>query len=403
MRDCRLQKILFTLSLFAICMAGCSQSEKTEGPNPLKTSVHLDAVCKSLPLTDSLVLDLVGPDTFHVVLGDLETSVDKLLNPGSWNFYAKYYANGLLVQQGEVAAELSAGEEVNISISMRAVAGFLFVRIPLGLTNPMDIASGELSLVSGKDSQSYPLSFTAEAATVSTGMLVIGQTYDVHLELLSSSGELLYQMDSQVLIDGENFALNWELNSLHADVSLSIKSDSLSTFSATAFLPSKLRAPKAGDLTITEFMTEGKDEFVEYYNASLDTLDLQGCSLWATSSSSFKSMVEIPETVLLPPDAFLIFGNDSMPGRDIPVKLSMPSTKGSIALRCGELTIDSLFYVSEKTVTADTTGAYAGISPFAVDSKWSLQLPLENYKNRENGLSWCNGDFSLHQKANCAD
>ena len=110
MRDCRLQKILFTLSLFAICMAGCSQSEKTEGPNPLKTSVHLDAVCKSLPLTDSLVLDLVGPDTFHVVLGDLETSVDKLLNPGSWNFYAKYYANGLLVQQGEVAAELSAGE-----------------------------------------------------------------------------------------------------------------------------------------------------------------------------------------------------------------------------------------------------------------------------------------------------
>ena len=117
MRDSRLQKILFTLSLFAICMAGCSQSEKTEGPNPLKTSVHLDAVCKSLPLTDSLVLDLVGPDTFHVVLGDLETSVDKLLNPGSWNFYAKYYANGLLVQQGEVAAELSAGEEVNISIS----------------------------------------------------------------------------------------------------------------------------------------------------------------------------------------------------------------------------------------------------------------------------------------------
>ena len=81
----------------------------------------------------------------------------------------------------------------------------------------------------------------------------------------------------------------------------------------------------------------------------------------------------------------------------------MPGTKGSIALRCGELTIDSLFYVSEKTVTADTTGAYAGISPFAVDSKWSLQLPLENYKNRENGLSWCNGDFSLHQKANCAD
>ena len=152
-------------------------------------------------------MDLVGPDTFHVVLGDLETSVDKLLNPGSWNFYAKYYANGLLVQQGEVAAELSAGEEVNISISMRAVAGFLFVRIPLGLTNPMDIASGELLLVSGKDSQSYPLSFTAEAATVSTGMLVIGQTYDVHLELLSSSGELLYQMDSQVLIDGENLSL----------------------------------------------------------------------------------------------------------------------------------------------------------------------------------------------------
>ena len=33
MRDSRLQKILFTLSLFAICMAGCSQSEKTVSPS----------------------------------------------------------------------------------------------------------------------------------------------------------------------------------------------------------------------------------------------------------------------------------------------------------------------------------------------------------------------------------
>ena len=134
------------------------------------------------------------------------------------------------MQQGEVSANLVAGENVSLSIAMHAVAGFFYVRIPLGLENSMGISSGTLQ-VRGEDfSKDYAFLVGESEATAATEMLVLGQEYDAKILLFSAEGDTLFEIDSQVTIDGENFVLDWQLNSLHANVSLSISNDFSSGF-----------------------------------------------------------------------------------------------------------------------------------------------------------------------------
>lgn len=387
--------LLFT----AAFLGACSQENGTaDRPNSSEVGgarLHLNIAKSQVPLSDSLVIDLVGPDTFHVVLPGDSAKFDKTLDPGDWNFYAKFYANGILVQRGEALAKLAADDDKTVSIEMKAVAGFLSVQIPLGLGNPLDIARGTLLVDGDKD---YDFQIGEQTATAATGLLELGKTYTVHVYLYSKSGEILFQTSSEVTIDGENFAVDWKLSSLRADVSFEIVVDSLRTLSATGHLPSKLRTPKSGDLLITEFLTGTKCGFVEIYNPNLDTLDLSDCNLWATTSSSLKQVTESLVDVKMTPSSYLVFGKDSCEGRDVAATLSMPGTKGSIVFRCEEnVAIDSLFYTKEGV---DSLGIAA--FPIASSSKaLSVQLPIQNYKTKDQGDSWCSGEYSLHADASC--
>lgn len=390
---------LFPL-LFAALFAACSQEgSSTDRPNSGETGgarLHINIAKSQVPLSDSLVLDLVGPDSFHVVLPGDSASYDKILDPGDWNFYAKFYANGILVQQGEAEAKLSADDDRTISIEMKAVAGFLAVQVPIGLGNPTGIARGTL-LVTGQDfKEEYELQIGDLEATVATGLLKIGTTYTVLLRLYSENGEVLYETSAQVTIDGENFAVAWKLSSLHANVAFSIQADSLRTLAAVAYLPAKVRAPKEGDLLISEFMTETTNgEFVELYNSSVDTLDLSGCELWATNTSTFKLATDPLVDIKVSPNSYLVFGKDSCEGRDVAAALSLPGTKGSIAFRCGSETIDSLYFTK-------TGNDSLGIAAFPSGLKnYSAQLPLKNFRTKSRGDSWCAGAYSLHSDARC--
>lgn len=382
---------------FAVLLCGaCSENSNPGAEISRGASVHFDVARSSVPLSDSLVLDLVGPDTLHAVLLGDSCSFAKKLAPGDWNFYAKFYANGMLVERGEAQAKLSAGDEASISIAMHAVAGFLHVRIPLGLDNSAEVHGGTLALRAEDFSETYPFVLGELEATAVTGMLRIGTTYSVQIHLFSKSGDTLFTSDSKVTIDGDNFAVDWRLNPLYASVQLRILRDSTRNFSAWARLPSKLRKPNTGNIFFTEFMTEGKGEFVELYNATLDTLDLEGCGLFATSGSSLKAATDSLFAAKLAPDSFLVFGTDSCDGRDVHASLSMPGTKGSIVFRCAGETMDSLYYMNTKL--ADSLGVVG----FPIDSKLSVQLPVESYRNRSDGNRWCAGKFSGHAVANCA-
>ena len=397
MRVVHFSQIFPILAIFTLGFLGCSSAENPETSSAELSHVHLDVARSTLPLQDSLVVDLMGPDTFHLVLSDGESFLEQRLNPGEWNFYAKQYANGMLVEQGEISATLDAGEEASLSISMHAVAGFLYVKIPLGLENSLGISAGVLQMRGQDFSKDYPFEVGAVDASVATDMLILGKKYEAKILLFSTEGDTLYAIDSQVTIDGEHFALDWTLNSLYADLSLSIVTDSIRTLAVTAHLPAKVRFPQKGDVLISEFMTEGKEEFVEIYNATLDTLKLEGCSLWATASSTLKPMTDSSFTARMAPGSYLVFGRDSVVGSDVNVPLAMPGTKGSIVFRCASGTVDSLFYASAKNVTSDSLL----ISEFPIDSKLSVQLPLSHYQDRSEGRAWCNGEFSLHAAANC--
>jgi len=358
MRIVHFVQILSIFAIFTLGLGGCASAENPEKSSAELSHVHLDIARSALPLQDSLVVDLMGPDTFHLVQLAEDAFLEKRLNPGAWNFYAKQYANGMLVEQGEISATLEAGEDVSLSIAMHAVAGFLYVKIPLGLENTMGISAGVLQ-VRGEDFfKDYSFDVGALEASVATDMLVLGKKYDAKILLFSEEGDTLYVFDSQMTIDGEHFALDWTLNSLHADLSLSIVPDSVRTLSITARLPAKLRFPHKGDVLISEFMTEGKEEFVELYNATLDTLNLEGCSLWATASSTLKQMTDSSFSFKLAPDSYLVLGRDSLEGRDVTVPLAMPGTKGSIVFRCTSETVDSLFYASAKNVAIRGTHKY---------------------------------------------
>ncbi len=382
---------LFTAILGQACSEGANPGPESSGNVP----VHFDVARSSVPLSDSLVLDLVGPDTVHaVLLGDSNTFSQKLA-PGEWNFYAKFYANGILVEQGESQAKLSAGDEVSVSIAMHAVAGFLYVRIPLGIDNSAEIASGTLAVRAEGFSKSYPFEFGEMEASAVTEILRIGTEYSVQIHLFAKNGDTLFASDSKVTIDGENFAIDWQLTPLYAKIQLVVSSDSAKTLSAVAHLPSKLRTPKPGNLLVTEFMTEGKAEFVELYNATLDTLDLENCELLATSGSSLKVATDSSFAARIAPDSYLVLGTDSCENKDARAALSMPGTKGAIVFRCAGETIDSLFYASEKI--ADSLG----VSGFPIDTRLSVQLPVAGYRNRSDGTLWCAGEFSKHAVASC--
>lgn len=387
--------LLFTAAFLGACSQENGTADRPNSGEVGSARLHLNIAKSQVPLSDSLVIDLVGPDTFHVVLPGDSAKFDKTLDPGDWNFYAKFYANGILVQRGEASAKLAADDDKTVSIEMKAVAGFLSVQIPLGLGNPLDIARGTLLVDGDKD---YDFQIGEQTATAATGLLELGKTYTVHVYLYSKSGEILFQTSSEVTIDGENFAVDWKLSSLRADVSFEIVVDSLRTLSATGHLPSKLRTPKSGDLLITEFLTGSKCGFVEIYNPSLDTLDLSDCNLWGSSGSTFKQATESLVDVKMTPNSYLVFGADTCDVRDVTASISLTTTKGSIVFRCEEdVAIDSLFYANSKI--ADSLGIAA--FPLSSSKTVSVQLPIQNYKTKDQGDSWCSGEYSLHADASC--
>ena len=100
-------------------------SATVEG-NTANVSLRLDY--STPPLLDSLVLDCYGTDTLHYVHSADNPNFSLELFPSdSWNFKAKIYANGALMQMGELETKLSAGTAVNLSIQMHPVVGFVFV------------------------------------------------------------------------------------------------------------------------------------------------------------------------------------------------------------------------------------------------------------------------------------
>lgn len=401
------------VSIFALAFWNCGSDSSSGKPEELVeasvANVMLQMNYVETPLIDSLVLDGVGADTIHLVGNPDNPYFDMDLFPNDhWVFTAKLYANGSLMQTGEISAKLEAGTKVDLQIQMHALAGFVYVEIPLGFGNPAGIASGSLVLNDGTKSFTFPMEIVGTTAIFKSDALSLDKEYSIELSLQDSTGATIYNMESTIFLDETTPVPQLQIKSLRSKVAFEIAPAQNVNKEIELTLPAIKRTPKAGDIIITEFLvvTPKNDstafDFVELYNGTNDTLDLGNCLIGKTSNS--KESVEI-EDLVLPPRKVLVLGNDTnsnTPSEFIHTEgfptfaKSNSANTASIVFQCNSTVIDSVSYA--KTDSLST--AIPLLSTSATVAK-STQLDIGLYENRSDGASWCLGTPTPGEIGSC--
>lgn len=394
----------FAMALSAVPFWNCSSDTPESTPTGLSdsrtASVALRLSHIDVPLMDSVVVDCIGADSIHLKAGTKEARFDLDLFPHDhWKFRAKLYANGALMQKGEVELKLEAGTTVDVSIPMHALVGFVYLEIPLGFGNPAGIASGTLALASTQDSFTYPMEIAGTNAVFVSGMLPLGLDYAISLSLRDSSGTDIYSLQDTIRLDENMPVPELQINSLRTKTKISLNLADDVEYDIPLALPATRRKAQEGDLVISEFLVNiakndsAAFEFVEVYNGSNDTLSIEGC--YIGKNSTLKESAEI-RPVELPPRSALAIGSDSSEGTPEEFRLveKMPaflksngSTAAAIVLHCDGDVLDSLYY--GKTDSLHLAAVPLNSTSAAVSK--SSQLNIGAWDDRGNPENWCLG------------
>lgn len=389
------------LSLCALNLWNCSQDQGAAAEFPAgkdMAQVFLKMNYADTPQIDSLVIDGIGADTLHLKGTAEKPYFDVDVFPGDWNFQARLYANGSLMQTGEVSAKLEAGSSRDLSIQMHALAGFIYVEIPLGFGNPTGIASGKLALNNGTETFTYPMEMAGSTAVFRSAMLPLDTDYSFTLSLMDSSGVEIYRTEDNFHLDENTPVPNLQIKSLRAKISLAIKLAEEVKMEFNLALPAGSRRPSVGDMIITEVFSAPNSsdtsqyEFVEIYNGSLDTLQLDGCTLGLTSVAS--KGWNITASSIAPTQA-LVLGN--VLSENTPEEFrntdswasgsGLNNSNGAVVLQCNGSVLDSLYYRDSPD------SIHTNVVPALGSSKYgqSAQLNLPQYENRRDSSAWCLG------------
>ncbi|MBQ7079515.1 MAG: lamin tail domain-containing protein [Fibrobacter sp.] len=361
-----------------------------------QANVALNLDYSDTPLIDSLVLDCYGPDTLHFV----HSVEKKLFNldvfpSDEWIFKAKLYANGTLMQEGEITTALEAGATINLKIPMHALVGFVYVEIPIGFGNPAGIKKGEMKLTSKDESYTYPMVFNSDNVSFKSGDLKLNREYHITLTMQDESGKSIFSLEDDFSLDENSPIPNFQIASLRSKIALAIELAKDVNVQVTLKLPATKRAPVVNDLIVSEFFVVANDKdssqynFVELYNGSTDTLALDKCSLGKTSSVTGAADIG---TTSLPPNEVLVVGNRGTANIAGIYKYAenMPQfgkTSGSIVLQCDGNVLDSLYYGKSDSlhVAPLSVGSSSG------DNRKSTQLNIGLWNKRNEPESWCTG------------
>lgn len=391
------------VALCALALCNCGSDDRESSPvgsvEAKTASVALRLSHMEVPLTDSLVVDCYGADTLHMKLGPKDAGFNLDVFPHDhWKFSAKLYANGALMQKGEVETALSAGEVANISIPMHAVVGFVYVEIPLGFGNPAGIASGSLKLQSESDTFEYPMTIAGSTAVFTSDMLPLGVDYAFSLTLRDAAGNAIYSIEDSVHIDENTPVPELQINSLRAKISVSLQLSDGVEMVFPLELPAARRAPAEGDLVISEFLVNPVKsdstafDFVEIYNGSNDTLEITGCSIGKSTLPKESALIE---SLVLPPREALVLGNDTNPNtpeeyrhtENMPTFLkSAGSMAASIVLHCDGEIMDSVYYGKVDSLHLSAVPLNNSSS-----TTRSSHLNIGAWDDRENPENWCLG------------
>lgn len=377
------------------CSSETNHDNASAPPNTGMTNVALKLQYQAPPLLDSLVLDCYGSDTLHLVhaANDGNFSMD-LFPHDNWIFKAKVYANGNLMQVGELETKLEAGATANLNIKLHPIVGFVYVEIPLGLSNTAGVKNGTMILHSDKDHYEIPLSMSSSSGIFKSGMLNLGANYDVSIVLFDAEGNEIYKLTDKFLLTEDSPIPELSLQSLRSQVSLAIQAAAEKNVNLTLPLPAGYRLPRPEELLITEYFSapDTKDtnqyEFVEIFNGSLDTLILDDCFLSITNGTTTKSFM-LSASEIAPAQVMVLGSTNSnnTPAENLNTEgwLDLGNSKGAIALMCGDMQMDEIYYASEPD------SIHTNVVPALTSSKngSSGQLNISQWENRKDSTAWC--------------
>ena len=375
-------------------LIGCSDDSSNSKPHSLDMSkVSIELAYTAAPRLDSIVLDCIGADTLHIVHDSKDSSFELDLFPHDrWTLSAKLYANGGLMQEGEVVTKIEAGTSLDVTIPLHAIVGFVYVEIPLGFGNPAGVASGTLSLTTDDTSYSYKMTMDGVNAVFASGMLPLGKTYEIKLLLKDSEGKTIYSLQDSFLLTEDSPVPEFTVKSIRSKVQFAISTADEVNKEFSLRLPGHFRYPSVGDIVVTEVFTavNTKDssqyEFVELYNGSLDTLSLEGCTV-GTNSVASSSCAIVPGRIN--PGDILVLGElgERTPEayRNTEKWKALGNTKGSIVLQCMGVILDTLYYADKPD------SLHAEVIPAMGSSKYgqSSQLNIRKWQKRDKADSWC--------------
>ena len=360
------------------------------------SNVALNLDYSETPLLDSLVLDCYGTDTLHLVHSVEKKSFNLDLFPGDdWVFNAKLYANGTLMQEGEITTSLEAGSAVNLKIPMHPLVGFVYVKIPIGFGNPAGIKGGEMKLTSNDETYTYPMEFESEYATFTSGNIKLNRQYHISLSMQDENGKDIFSMEDDFTLDESTPIPSFQIASLRSKIDLAIDVANEVNIQASFQLQAVKRAPIANDLIISEFFLNANKSdstqfnFVEFYNGSTDTLILSKCTFGKTSNTDGSAEFGAIE---FPPNEVLVVGEAETADIAGTYKYteSLPAFvkgSGSIVLQCDGAILDSLYYGKADSLITSPIPVNTATS----GTRKSTQLNIELWDNRDDGDSWCLG------------
>jgi len=387
----------FGISLAAICITACSHGGGDNGQLG-DSGVSLFLGRLQVPLFDSISVNVSGADmaNIHISTNSIKDNIkiDGIPLGENREFAVKVYADqGKLVQEGKATADLNSNQTVTIPISLKALAGFLRLEIPLGLLNNTDVHSGTLFL----NSLEFKMQIENGKGVFNTGALPLNQIFALNLELKNLKGEIIFTGQKQITLSAILQTETMQLQSTKGSAILELEANYNKPVQILAMLPlSTSRKPENyGDLFFTEIFADPKTngdgfEYLEIYNATLDTLELSSCRIATNrNTNAATTRLDMPENLILPPMEFLFFGRDSVENADFNYeKFGLGNTAQSLGFFCGNSVIDSLYYSTKEE------------NPFPMAKGKAMQLPLSNFANRAIGASWCFGS-SPRQDAFC--
>jgi len=376
-------------AFIALLVVACSGGSSGGGGEEADGTVKLVLGKLQIPMFDSISVDVSAGDmaSIHISKKSLEDNfiIEDIPEGENRKFSVKIYADsGKLVQKGEAIADIKADEIITVPISMTALFGFLRLEVSLGITNSTGVSSGKLTL----ENMEYDMQFENGKGIFNTGALPLNDRLVLDIVLYDSNGDSLFTGKKEIRLSSISQTETIKLQSHQGSANVEVTPDTTgSPPPIEVEIPSISRPPKNyGDLFFTEILVDpkvsGDDfEYLEIYNPTVDTLEFLNCRVARdrkTTANTYR--FDIPDSLIILPMKFLLFGRDSVKETHINYKgLALANNEQSLGIFCGNIAIDSIFYSNKAE------------NKFPITRGKAMQLPTANHKNRALGEYWCLG------------